>query len=291
MRTAASGFCHSLLLGFLLACASATRNPAPGSSAPVPTTPDEAGQAPPAATTWSFSYLAGVSSYRVEREASIQNQSDSGTVQQETSNLTHELLTLERIGDTVQFTITADTFATSIRNSAVPTQVPTLPSSLAGVWTNDSLLIIADSLAATCNPVESALASDLHNLLVSFPSQLSRAMAWSDSVRLDGCQGGIPTIAQIKRYYRVSGDTVYEGSRLVIVDRTDAILAKGDGAQQQHRLLLSAIGSGSGRYYLDPVTGRVARLSTTQDIGLTITASGKSHNFRQRLKQEFVLAP
>lgn len=289
MHTAVNGSYRSLFVALLIACAPAVRTPGP--SAPVPATPEQKAEQPSATLSWSFSYLAGVTSYRVIREAVIQNQPDSGSVRTGTaSNVTHESLTLERIGDTIHFAIAADTFATTTKDSTVPVETPILPVRLAGNWVNNGLMIPTDTVTAGCNPVESVLASDLHNLLVTFPAPLTRGMAWSDSVRLSGCQGTIPTVANISRVYTVSGDTIFDGSPVVIVERRDTIQAEGEGAQQQHQLHLRAVGSGTALYYLDPGTGRVAQLITTHEIGVTITASGKSHHFRQSLKQEFVLA-
>ena len=288
MRTAIYNTSRSFFLGLVVACAPAIR--VPGPPTPIPAIPEQEEEQPPSNMSWSFAYRAGVSSYRVTREASIENQTDSGTTSEATSNVTHELLSLERIGDTIQFVIAADTFATTAHNPARVVQTPMVPARLTGSWVNDSLKLVADTVSGSCSPVQSALASDLHNLLTVFPTQLTRGMTWSDSVRITGCQGMIPTVAQISRVYTVSGDTLYEGSSLVVVQRRDSIEADGEGAQQQHQLHLAAAGTGTALYYLDPATGRVTRLTTTQEIGMTVTASGKSHRFKQNLKQEFVVA-
>jgi hypothetical protein len=89
--------------------------------------------------------------------------------------------------------------------------------------------------------------------------------------------------------YRVLGENIYEGTRAVVVQRSDTIQAEGEGAQQQHRLRLTANGTGSSVYYLDAATGRIVHLSIGQDLALSITASGKTSHFQQTTKQEFVL--
>jgi hypothetical protein len=156
---------------------------------------------------------------------------------------------------------------------------------------SDSGLVIAGDGSNKCNPVGSAIASDLHNLLTKFPVRLSQGLVWQDSVSTAGCQAAIPTTSRTLRSYVVSGEAVYEGRPVLIVQRTDSVQAEGDGAQQQHPLRLDARGTGSAIYYLDTSDGRVVRLTTGQDLILTIITSGKSHQFKQSSKQDFRLLP
>ena len=106
-------------------------------------------------------------------------------------------------------------------------------------------------------------------------------------MELTGCQGMIPTTAHIARSYIVSGETVYQGEPVLVIQRTDSIHAHGEGAQQQHRVILDASGTGSALYYVSPRDGRVVRVNTGQDLDLSITASGKINRFKQSSKQEF----
>jgi len=97
----------------------------------------------------------------------------------------------------------------------------------------------------------------------------------------------IPTTAHIARSYIVSGETEYQGEPVLVIQRTDSINAHGEGAQQQHRVILDASGTGSALYYVSPRDGRVRRVNTGQDLDLSITASGKINRFKQSSKQEF----
>jgi hypothetical protein len=76
---------------------------------------------------------------------------------------------------------------------------------------------------------------------------------------------------------------------VLVIQRADSIHAEGEGAQQQHRLLLTAIGTGNATYYVDVRTSYVVHLTVNQDIDLTITTSGKANHFHQNAKQEFSL--
>jgi hypothetical protein len=76
-----------------------------------------------------------------------------------------------------------------------------------------------------------------------------------------------------------------------MVQRSDMIQAHGEGAQQQHSVKLDAGGTGNALYYLDTQDGRITRITAGQELNLTITTSGKLHQFKQNSKQEFRLVP
>ena len=243
----------------------------------------------PSASSWAFSYTPGMVSYRVTRSATVENVSDSAPGREITANLTHETLGLERVGDTIQFTIVVDTFVTTTQNLVGPAQVSPLPIHLSGLLVHDTLQIVADSTAVPCSPSQSAIRTDAHNLLVPFPARLEQGRVWTDSLEISGCQAMIPTIARIHRIFRVSGEASYQGKPVVIVERRDSIQAHGEGAQGQHQLVLDASGTGSVLYYLSPSSGRIVNAAAEQNLDLVITASGRTSNFRQNLKQEFAL--
>lgn len=279
------------LLCVLAACASpkapvtGVPTPLPG---PLPTSP-----APdiPSATTWSFTYVAGALSYEVSRTATIQSQSDSSSHTELSNNVTHELVNLEFAGDTIRFTAAIDTFSTATQGSIGPAQTVTLPIQLTGSLLHDSLIISNDSIRESCNPAQSALATDLRNLLVPFPAKLDQGATWKDSTLVKGCQAMIPTAVTSSRSFTVAGETMYEGHRVLAVQRLDTIRAHGEGAQQQHPLVLDALGTGKALYYLSTGDGHVVHLSTEHDLNLSVSTSGQVHRFRQSSKQEFKLAP
>jgi len=278
----------SFLFVIPIACATPGSRPLPSTplpGSPEPTVPAER------IRDWTFQYLAGVRSYRITRTAVIENLSDSISTRETTSNLTHELLMLERIGDTIQFSIVVDTFATKSKNPAGTGEASAIPIQLAGLLVNDSLQIASDTLTELekCSPARSAVISDLHTLLIPFPTSIVPGTKWTDSVELDGCQGMIPTIAHVVRSYVVSGETTVNGEPVIVVERSDTIQAHGEGAQQQHRLVLDASGNGKIRYYLNPSNGLIAQIAGAQRVDLTINVSGKLHRFGQNLEQEFIL--
>lgn len=274
------------LLAYLSAACTASTVPQPGRPVPSPSLPNPA-PIPSAVGPWTFNYAPGAIAYQISRTARIESQSDSGSHEEGSTNMTHELLTLELAGDTIHFTAIIDTSLTTTQGTIGPVQSVPLPVQLSGLFVGDSLMISGDSIAEKCNPVSSVLSADLHNLLVHFPVQFSLGSGWRDSVELTACQGMIPTHAHIVRSYIVSGETAYQGEPGLLVQRTDSIHAHGEGTQQQHRVTLDAIGTGNAIYYMSPKDGHVVRVNTAQDLDLAITASGRIHHFKQSSKQEF----
>jgi hypothetical protein len=286
MRSGTLETCSILL--FIVACAGrvVTHPPESPPTSVVPTADSETS----APRKWSFGYEPGISSYAVRRTATVEDQSDSLSTRAVTTNIAHEVLTLERIGDTIQALVVADTFAITTQGLLGPAQSVLLPIRVTASLTRDGLAVAADSTAEACNPAKSAVESDLHNLVAWFPEQITPGTAWQDSVELKGCQGMIPTTANIGRLYRVIGETTYDGIPVVAVERRDSIRAHGEGAQQQHQLTIDVSGSGTALEYLSTSSGRLVSVTTNQELNLVITTSAQVRRFKQTLKQELAIA-
>jgi hypothetical protein len=256
---------------------------------PVQPTPLPPLPSPVPSTTggWTINRSSGAISYQISRSAAIESQSDLSPHREISTNTAREHVTLDVAGDTIHFTAIIDTSSTTTQGIIGPVQPVRLPVQLSGLQIDDSLTISTDTTAEGCNPVSSALSADLHNLLVGFPVQLSPGSRWRDSLELSTCQGMIPTTVRIARSYVVSGEASYQGLPVVVVQRQDSVHAHGEGAQQQHRVILDASGTGSATYYLNPQNGFILRLNTEQNLDLTITTSGKINHFRESSMQNF----
>ena len=283
----------SLLVACLLIGCSGARTSLPPAS-PTPVVPPPPVVVSPSASSSTFSHAPGAVRYRISRTAAIEIQSDSGTSREASTNVTQELITLTPAPDsTVALTAVVDTFSTITQGLIGPVQSVPLPVEVSGAFTPDSIAFGIDSTmnSGKCNPVRSALVSDLHNLLTRFPAQLTSGLTWQDSVHSGGCQAAIPTTSRTIRHFIVSGQAVYESRPVLLIQRTDTIQAHGEGAQQQHAMKLDATGTGSAVYYLDTSAGRVVRLTTGQELVLTVTTSSKPYRFRQSSTQDFRLLP
>jgi hypothetical protein len=230
--------------------------------------------------------------YDIARSAAIESQSDSGSHREVSTNSTREIVTLTSTEDSssTAFTAAVDMFSSTTQGLIGPVQPVQLPVQVSGILSDSGLTVTRDGSGDRCNPVSSAVVRDLHNLLTRFPALLSRGMTWRDSVITTGCQGAIPTTSRTTRAFVVSGESELEGRPVLVVQRSDTIQAQGEGAQQQHPVKLNARGIGSAVYYLDTGDGRVVRLTTTQNLAMTITTSSRANHFRQSSMQDFRLA-
>jgi hypothetical protein len=275
-----------LVLSYLLIGCSTRTSPR---VLPAPALPPTLATSP--SISWTFNHAAGAARYQISRSAAIESRPDSGSNREVTTNTTYEIITLTPAGESgIEFTAVVDRFSTTTQGLIGPVQPTHVPVQVSGVFTGNALTISSDS-TDKCDPVSSALRSDLHNLLTRFPPQLSRGLFWQDSVAVSGCQAGITTAFRTIRSYIVLGEAIYENQPVLLVQRSDTIRAHGEGAQQQHRLRLDAEGTGSAVYYLDTKDGRIVRLTAGQELNLTVGTSGKPYQFRQSSRQDFRLTP
>lgn len=271
----------AFLAVFALACASSRSSPgAPGESRVVPTS---------TVGPWSFSHSPGSRAYGISRTALIQGIADSAVRRETVSNFTHEVLTFESTQEGLAFRAVVDTFSLKTEGVVGPAQPVELPIQLSGTIGPSGIRI--EPLSSTaCNAAQATIATDLHNLLAPFPSRFSKGTVWKDSIAVSGCQAGIPITTTTRRTFRVSGEVVYSGQSLVLVHRTDSLSARGEGAYNQHRMLVQGAGVGNALYYLDIPTGEVSWLTTSQTSQIRVTTSGRLHSFTQTTNQEFVRA-
>jgi hypothetical protein len=191
----------------------------------------------------------------------------------------------------IEVSAAIDTFSTTTQGLIGAVQPTELPVQVSGLLALDSLTINTQPSAERCSPVSTVLNADLHNLLVTFPAVLSAGMTWTDSISIQGCQSGIPTLTHITRSYAVSGEVTLEGKSAVLITRTDTTRARGEGGLRQHRVTVSTTGTGTAAYYLNEATGQVSQITLNQTLDLGITTTGSEYRFKQNSKQEFRLVP
>jgi len=127
----------------------------------------------------SFKYAPGTVTYRISRSAAIESSSPDSVGHREiSSNITHELLTVEPADQATTFTVVVDTFATTTQGLIGPVQSVQLPIEISGSLTNNTLTINTETAGERCNAISSMLVTDLHNLLIAFPGQLSSGVSW-----------------------------------------------------------------------------------------------------------------
>ncbi len=285
--------CWCLLFGFAFACSGAGSS-RPAAPSPMPTSPVSQPTVPVAPTTesLSFKYAPGTVAYRISRSAVIESSSPDSVGHREIStNITHEVLTLEQADQATNFTVVVDTFAITTQGLIGSVQSVQLPVQISGSLTDNTLTTDAETIGEKCNAISSILVTDLHNLLIAFPGQLSSGVSWKDSADVKGCQAGVPTSAYTTRSYVVSGGASYEGHPVLVILRADTTRAKGEGGLQQHRVSVDATGTGTALYYLDTTAGRIVHLAVDQLLNLGVTTSARQFQFKQNSKQDFRIVP
>lgn len=271
----------------LVACAT-TRSSPPPASIPAPAPPID--QVPlrviHGAGTWSFRYQPGIAGYQVTRSATITRLDTAGNAELST-NTSHELVTLDSTDLGINFVGVVDGFTTTTQGLMGPVQPVQLPVQVSGSFTPGGLTINSQTPDEKCNPVHSVLFADLYNVLVPFPQQLSPGISWTDSVDVQGCPAGVPTLSHTTRIFTVAGEVTYDGRPAVMVQRVDTTRAQGEGGLQQHRVSINAHGTGTAVYYLDVASGRIMHLTTNQTLLLGVTASSRQFQLKQDSRQEF----
>jgi len=285
--------CWCLLSGFAFAC-SGVQGPQPEAPSPLPASPvsQPAVPAMPTAGLSSFKYAPGTVRYKISRSAAIESLGpDSPTHREISTNITNELLTLEPADQATNFTALIDTSATTTQGLIGSVQSVQLPIQISGSFSDSALTISTETTGGKCNAVSSMLVTDLHNLLIVFPKQLSTGVTWKDSTDVTGCQAGVPTSTHTTRSYIISGNASYNGHPVLVILRTDTTRAKGEGGLQQHRVSIDATGTGTGLYYVDTTSGLIVRLTLDQLLNLAVTASTRRSQFKQSSKQDFQIVP
>jgi hypothetical protein len=140
-----------------------------------------------------------------------------------------------------------------------------------------------------CDP-NATLITLAQQLIPRIPNQLTTGYTWRDSTTTSGCRGLIPITSTTVSNYVVVGDTVVNNAAVVQLTRTDSLSANGEGADGQHRVLITATGIGTGSIYLDPATGRLVALKETQRTLVSVTTSGRLSQFAQHTTETVSIA-
>jgi hypothetical protein len=207
------------------------------------------------------------------------------------TNNTHENVSLVVTGDTVRFTATVDSFSTANQGLVGPVPPISLPVQVSGIV--DSLGLDMDSTVTDqqCSAVQSSLESDVRDLLISLPPQLTPGSSWRDSTVTTACLGSVPATAIIIRRFVVAGATSYANESAISIQRTDSISAQGEGRQQQHQLHIEVNGTGSATYQFSTQRNRLVHLVTSEELSFVVKSARRTDLLRESVKEEFSLLP
>jgi len=67
----------------------------------------------------------------------------------------------------------------------------------------------------------------------------------------------------------------------ILLERLETATFRGEGSQNQHRILISGTGTGTSQVHLHPVSGRLMSLDGEHRSDLVVTSSGRQQRFKQ----------
>ncbi len=250
----------SIVAAITLACAAApvTPAPAPGNAPPgsPPPQPTPVSSVPvtmaPRTGSWSFSYAPGTHAYSIQIDASVAPLSDTTQKRQ-----------LPRVARKTTITIAAN---------------------------GDEQVLDPTVVLGTSCDSSSALLARAQQIIRKLPGHFSAGDSWRDSTMTTGCRGSIPAESTVISNYLVLGDTILANATAVVIHRIDSLSARGEGADGQHRIGVSATGTGNVNLYFDITSGRLVESRGSQNSLVTITTSGRAAQFIQHVTELITLA-
>jgi hypothetical protein len=226
-------------------------NPAQPTLPPAPTAP-----APPTRVArggpWSFTYAPGTYTYTIITDAVIAPMLDTVQKRQIPESSQKTTITLSATGDL---------------QVVDPVPGPT----------------------ASCDS-SATLITRAQELIPKLPNQLAVGDRWRDSTTTTGCRGTIPAESTVISNYVVVGDTALANAVALQIHRTDSLSATGEGTEGQHRILVSATGTGVTDLFLDTATGRLLSSRGLQTSLVNVTTSGKLTQFIQHVTETAAIA-
>lgn len=156
----------------------------------------------------------------------------------------------------------------------------------------DSVTVTEPRIPPIGTPCDSTprLAVQAVGIIPHVPASLTAGGSWRDSTTVTACRGPVLATVVTRSVYTVIGDTIAGGpGSPVLLQRVDSISARGEGAEGQHRILLTASGTGTSDIVLDPAMGVVSSVSGTQVMRVEVTTSGRTSTLVQRVQRRATL--
>ncbi len=252
-------------MAFIVACASASPGiapgpvSAPGGSAAQPTLPPPlvspvSAKSVPRSGSWNFAYAPGTFSYAFTTNA-----------------------TIAPISDTTQRRVVPELSQTAIITISGTGDVQVVQP------------VIVTSASCDSN---ATLATRAQAFIPKLPNHITAGDRWRDSTTTSGCRGMIPAESTVISNYIAIGDTTLANTVVLQIHRTDLLTASGEGTEGQHRILVTAKGTGAADLFLDVASGRFVHAINTQTSLVNVNASGRLTQFVQHVTESIsITAP
>ncbi|MGI8508791.1 MAG: hypothetical protein ACR2MQ_05655, partial [Gemmatimonadaceae bacterium] len=200
---------------------------------------------------------------------------------------------------TYTYSVTTEAVVAPTNDTMQKRVAPTPPERATIAVGADGTVQVISPTPATTGACDASAASvtRAQQMITRLPSRITGGESWSDSTTTDGCRGSIPATSHVAHTYTVLGDTVLAialtGATVPVttlhVHRDDVIAATGEGAEGQHRVLVSATGTGSAELFFDVATGRFLESDGVQNSTVDINTSGRVTRFVQHVAQHVTL--
>lgn len=265
-----------LLLG---ACA---RPAATGAPAPA---------APAAVSSWRFALAPGEYAYHVANDAAILLATD--TLAQRDSVTTSARVTYRLAaagGGSLSLAGTVDSFTVVSGGRVQPPAALDAPVAFSGtIDASRHHVELAHALTGDCSSASTPLLAVARDLLVAPPAAFAVGTVWHDTVTTMGCRGTIPVTTRSVQRYEVQGAEAFAGVNAVRIARASTVSMSGSASPRGQPVSIVGAGAGASNLYFDPARGRFLGATGESTTKLTLSASGQSREFTQRVRQRVLL--
>ena len=256
----------------------------PASGAPAPAMPATA-------SSWRFALAPGEYIYHVANDAAILLATD--TLAQRDSVTTSARVTYRLApagGGSLSLAGTVDSFTVVSGGRVQPANAPTAPVAFSGtIDPSRHHVELANALTGDCTSAATPLLAVARDLLVAPPPSFAVGTVWHDTVTTMGCRGTIPVSTRSVQRYEVQGADTFAGVSAVRIARASTVSLSGSASPRGQPVSIAGSGAAASALYFDPARGRFLGATGESTTKLTLSASGQSREFTQRVRQRVLL--
>jgi len=249
--------------GLIMACAPVppatapepVNEPGASTAQPTPAAPTAAASSAvpvPRSGSWTFAYAPGTYTYTVTTNAVVEPVTDTTQKRQIPVSNQTATIAISAVGDVEVVNPVAVTSASCDSNAAIMTRA--------------------------------------QQLIPKLPGHLVAGDRWRDSTTTSGCRGMIPAESKVISDYVVIGDTSFANAPAVQIHRTDLLSVNGQGSEGQHRILVTATGTGVADLFFNVAAGQFVGSRSLQTTLVNVTTSGRSTRFIQHVTESVAAA-
>jgi len=211
------------------------------------------------------------------------------------TTITDYLLKLSRSSKNVEISGSVSGFQVNTDQTSQLPSPPsfTLPLVFVGNITDHNIVLRSvgatqSNYSAPCSDSTQTILSTINRDLIVVPREMFTNQSWQDSTSNTICSGSLPLVVSMIRTYRITGETILDGITMLRLERTEKLLASGQGSQGQHQISLHGTGLGKAEVFIDRASGLLLSLTAVNQMELAIKSSGRIQNFTQTSQETVV---